>query len=307
MNYTSKKKRTLFKLKKFTMKSTKLFSALLVTLLFIGNVFAQDIITAKEFIALQKEKPALVVIDASKDKLYVQSHIEGAVNIPYTILNEKDGKIDGSMLPLEEVAKIIGNKGVSNEDSIVVYDEGTQKYATLVYWTLKYLGAKDVKVLHKEMNAFRDARVKMTAALPTINTKTFKVNLVPEINADAAYVESIIDNPDVIIIDTRTPDEFKGVRNEKSTYSNGHIKGAINIPYESLVKTGTNDFISPEEFKALAGIELSPEKNYLLYCKTGIKGATLYTYMVNVLGFKNVKNYKGAYAEWDYLGKPSIK
>jgi len=289
------------------MKSTKLFSAIVVTLLFTGNVFAQDIITAKEFIALQKEKPALVVIDASKDKLYVQSHIEGAVNIPYAILNEKDPKIDGTMLPLEEVAKILGNKGVSNEDSIVVYDEGTQKYATLVYWIFKYLGAKDVKVLHKEMNAFRDARVKMTAALPTINAKTFKVNLVPEINADAAYVESAIENPDVIIIDTRTPDEFKGVRNEKSTYSNGHIKGAINIPYESLVKTGTNDFISPEEFKALAGIELSPEKNYLLYCKTGIKGATLYTYMVNVLGFKNVKNYKGAYAEWDYLGKPSIK
>ena len=289
------------------MNSTKLFSALVVTILFIGNAFAQDLITAKEFTALQKEKPGLVVIDASKEKLYAQSHIEGAINIPYTILNEKDPKIDGSMLSLEEVAKILGNKGVSNEDSIVVYDEGTQKYATLIYWTLKYLGAKDVKVLHKEMNAFRDARLKMTAAVPTAKAKNFNVNLVPEINADAAYVESVIGKADVVIIDARTPDEFNGVRNEKSTYSNGHINGAINIPYESIVKTGTNDFISPEEFQALAGMELSPEKTYLLYCKTGIKGATLYAYMVNVLGFKNVKNYKGAYAEWDYLGKLSVK
>jgi thiosulfate/3-mercaptopyruvate sulfurtransferase len=289
------------------MNSTNFFSALLITILFIGNAFAQDLITAKEFTALQKEKPGLVVIDASKEKLYAQSHIEGAINIPYTILNEKDPKIDGSMLPLEEVAKILGNKGVSNEDSIVVYDEGSQKYATLIYWTLKYLGAKDVKVLHKEMNAFRDARLKMTAAVPTAKAKTFNVNLLPEINADAAYVESVIDKADVVIIDARTPDEFKGVRNEKSTYSNGHIKGAINIPYESIVKTGTNDFITPEEFKALAGMELSSEKTYLLYCKTGIKGATLYAYMVNVLGFKNVKNYKGAYAEWDYLGKLSVK
>ncbi len=157
------------------------------------------------------------------------------------------------------------------------------------------------------MNAFRDARVKLTSEVPTVKAKTFTVNLVPEINADAAYVESAIGNPNVVIIDARTPDEFNGVRNEKSTYSNGHIKGAINIPYESLVKTGTNDFITPDEFKKLAGIELSPEKTYLLYCKTGIKGATLYTYMTNVLGFKNVKNYKGAYAEWDYLGKISMK
>jgi thiosulfate/3-mercaptopyruvate sulfurtransferase len=289
------------------MNATKLISFLLIFILGLNSVFAQDLITAKEFIALQKEKPNLVVVDASKDKLYATSHIEGAINIPYVILNEKEGKYDGMMLPVEEVAKIFGKKGVSNDDTIIVYDEGSQKYSTLVYWIFKYLGAKDVKVMHKEMNSFRDARVKLTSEVPAVKAKTFTVTLVPEINADAAYVESAIGNPNVVIIDARTPDEFNGVRNEKSTYSNGHIKGAINIPYESLVKTGTNDFITPEEFKKLAGIELSPEKTYLLYCKTGIKGATLYTYMTNVLGFNNVKNYKGAYAEWDYLGKLSVK
>ncbi|HRA71483.1 MAG TPA: rhodanese-like domain-containing protein, partial [Flavobacterium sp.] len=96
------------------MNATKLFSSLLITILCLSNAFAQDLITAKEFIALQKEKPSLVVVDASKDKLYAQSHIEGAINIPYVILNEKEPKIDGTMLPLEDVAKILGNKGVSN-------------------------------------------------------------------------------------------------------------------------------------------------------------------------------------------------
>lgn len=271
-------------------------------------MFAQnDLITAKEFITLQKDKPGLVIIDASKDKLYAQSHIEGAINIPYTILNEKEGKIDGLMLTVDEVAKILGAKGVSNEDTILVYDEGSQKYSTRVYWILKYLGVKEVKVLHKEMNAFRDARIKLTSTVPTIKSKTFTVNLVPEINADAAFVESAIGKPNVIIIDVRTAPEFNGVINDKNTYSKGHLKGAINIPYESIVKTGTNEFISPEEFKKLAGIELSPEKTYLVYCKTGVKGATLYAYMVNVLGYKNVVNYEGAYAEWDSLGKLSVK
>lgn len=289
------------------MNSKKTIITIIIAILSIGTIFAQDFISAKDFITLKKEKPNLVVIDASKEKLYTQSHIEGAINVPYAILNEKDPKIDGTMFPIEEVAKILGNKGISNEDSIVVYDEGTQKYSTFIYWVLKYLGAKDVKLMHKEMNAFRDARIKLTSEVPTVKAKTFNVNLVPEINADVAFVESAIGNADVVIIDVRTPDEYNGVRNEKSTYSNGHIKGAINIPYESLVKTGTNVFISPDEFKKLAGIELSPEKTYLLYCKTGIKGATLYAYMTNVLGFKNVKNYKGAYAEWDYLGKLSMK
>lgn len=289
------------------MNSKKIISTLVIVMLFVGNIFAQDIIAAADFVKLQKENPNLVVIDASKDKLYAQNHIEGAVNVPYAILNQKDNAIDGLLLPTDEVAKILGSKGVSNEDAIVVYDEGSQKYSTRVYWILKYLGAKDVKLLHKENNDFRNARVKLTATVPSVKAKTFTVNIDSDVYADAAYVEAAIGNPDVIIIDARTPDEFKGEMNDKNTYSKGHIEGAINIPYESMVESETSNFITPEAFKALAGIELSPEKSYLVYCKTGVKGSTLYAYLVNVLGFKNVKNYEGAYAEWDALGKPSVK
>ena len=289
------------------MNSNKNIFLLLISIFFVSTIFAQDLISAADFVKLQKENTNLVIIDASKDKLYAQAHVEGAINIPYAILNQKEGKVDGLLLPTEEVAKILGTKGVSNDDAIVVYDEGSQKYSTRVYWILKYLGAKDVKVLHKENDAFRNARVKLTATLPTVKAKTFNVSLVPEINADIAYVESSIGKNNVVIIDARPADEFNGVMNDKNTYSNGHIAGAINIPYESIVKAESNVFISPEEFKALAGIDFSPEKTYLVYCKTGVKGATLYTYLVNVLGLKNVKNYEGAFAEWDAMSKPIVK
>jgi len=128
----------------------KFIGTSLLFLLFIGNILAQDIISAKDFVALQKTNPNVVIIDASKDKLYTQSHIEGAINIPYAMLNYKENAVEGLLLPVEEVAKILGTKGVSNEDAIVVYDEGSQKYATRVYWILKYLGTPNVKVLHKE-------------------------------------------------------------------------------------------------------------------------------------------------------------
>lgn len=290
------------------MNSKKIISTLLIAFLFLGNLFAQDFISAKDFVALQKSNPSIVLIDASKDKLYQQSHVEGAINIPYAILNEKEGKFEGLMLPAEEVAKIFGSKGVAETDAIVVYDEGTQKYSTRVYWILKYLGAKDVKVLHKENNAFRDARVKLTSTVPTIKAKTFNVAVNSEVFVTAELLEKAIGNPEFVIIDARTPEEFNGTGTEKNAYSKGHIQGAINIPYESIVKKDSNIFIAPEDFKALAKeVDFAPEKTYIIYCKTGVKGATLYAYMVNVLGLKNVKNYEGAYAEWDFLGKPSVK
>lgn len=267
---------------------------------------AQDIITAKDFVALQKEK-SIVIIDASKDKLYAQKHIPNAISIPYTSLNEKDEKIDGLMLSVEKVAEIFGKKGVSNDDTIVVYDEGSQKYSTRVYWILKYLGAKDVKLLHFNNDDFRAAKIAMTATVPTVKAKTFTVKLCNKVFADAAFVESAIGNPDVVIIDARTENEYKGIMDDKNTYSKGHIQGAVNIPYESIVKGAANVFITAEEFKALSKLDLNPEKTYLVYCKTGVKGATLYAYMVNILGLKNVKNYEGAYAEWKYLDKPVVQ
>lgn len=286
----------------------KFISILTLSLIFIGNLLAQDFIAAKDFVVLQKSNPKLVVIDASKDNLYQQSHIEGAINVPYATLNEKEGKIDGLMLAPEQVAEILGKKGVAETDAIVVYDEGTQKYATRVYWILKYLGANDVKILHNENAAFRAARVKLTSTVPSVKAKKFTVNLNPDVYATTEMMESAIGHPEYVIIDVRTPEEFNGTGKDKNAYSKGHIKSAVNIPYESIVQKDTNIFISPEAFKALAkDVEFTPEKTYLVYCKTGVKGATLFAYLKNVLGLPNVKNYEGAYAEWDYSGKISVK
>ncbi len=298
--------------------NTKKFLLSIVSLFFImTTAVAQEVmeapavkaemICASDFVKLQKENKNLVVIDAAKAKLYDQSHIEGAINLPYAKFNVNE-PVYGLLQSPEAVAKILGENGISNEDEIVVYDEGSQKYSTRVYWVLKYLGAENVKLLHKNMSTFRKARVKLTSAKPKVTPKTFTVNLNPDIFADTAFVESMIGNPDVIIIDARKPEEFNGTGTGNNEYSEGHIEGAVNIPYESTIKGNDKVFISPEEFKALApDVAFSPEKTYIVYCKTGVKGATMYAYLHNVMGYPNVKMYEGSYLQWAADGKPVVK
>lgn len=299
--------------------NTKKFFFSLVSLFFLmTTAIAQEVmeapaavkaemISAGDFVALQKENKDLVVIDASKSKIYDQSHINGAINLPYAKLNVNE-PVYGLLQSPEAVAKILGKNGISNEDEIIVYDEGSQKYATRVYWILKYLGAQNVKLLHKNMNTFRKARVKLTAAKPKVRAKTFTVNLNPDVYADTAYVASMLGNPDVIIIDARKPEEFNGTGTGKNEYSEGHIEGAVNIPYESTIKGDDKVFISPEEFKALAPeVAFSPEKTYIVYCKTGVKGAAMYAYLYNVMGYPNVKMYEGSYLQWAADDKPVVK
>lgn len=290
------------------MNSNKFLSIVIAFLVFAGNIIAQDIISAKDFMALQKENKDLVVIDASKSKLYDQAHIKGAINIPYAKLNDKEHAVNGMLLPVDKVAEVLGAKGVSHTDAIVVYDEGSQKYSTRVYWILKYLGAENVKLLHKNMSEFRKARVMLTSAVPSASAKTFTPTLNTDIIADAAYVESILGDPNVVIIDARTPEEFTGTGTGKNEYSKGHIEGSVSIPYESMIEGEDKVFITPEAFKALAPeVDFAPEKTYVALCKTGVKGAAMYAYLKEVMGLPNVKLYEGSYLDWEAAGKAVVK
>lgn len=82
-------------------------------------------------------------------------------------------------------------------------------------------------------------------------------------------------NPDFIIVDVRTPDEFK----------NGHLKGARVINFNSA------DF--KENVK-----QLDSSKKYLIYCGSGKRSAQAYTVFKDA-GIKNVYELKNGISGWE--------
>jgi len=287
------------------MKTKNLLSSLFIIFLFIGNVIAQDLITAKEFKTLLKNTDNLTIIDASKSKLYKKAHLDGAISIPYKILNQKEGEVFGLLLNPEELATVLGNKGVSDQDYIVVYDDGSQKYSSRVYLVLKHLGVPNVKLLHKENKAWRDNRLKLTSKATKTKAKSFTVHpLEDDFCVDINYIESNLGNDDFVIIDARSDKEFLATQEEgKKKYSKGHLPGAINIDFKEFY--GENKTFKSKEAIAdlLASKGITPEKTYLFYCKTGIKASLAFVYFKNILGYKNLKMYDGAYLEWEHKGK----
>ena len=286
------------------MKEYKIFGIISFIFLMVLGLAAQgDIITAKQFKDLKKNTNNLVVVDASKAKLYKKAHIKGAVSVPYKILNMEKGagEVAGLMKSPEDMAKILGEKGISNTDIIVVYDEGSQKYSSRVYWILKYLGAENVKLLHKDNKAWRKARIPLTSSPTKLDAKTFEINLNKDVFADLEYIES---NPDIVFIDARGVKEYTGTGEKKKTlYSKGHLPGAINLFFKDVANEN-KAFKSEEELAGLVkGLGLAPDNNYVVYCKTGIKAAVVYNALKNVLGYPNVRLYDGAYLEWEKRGK----
>jgi rhodanese-related sulfurtransferase len=106
-----------------------------------------------------------------------------------------------------------------------------------------------------------------------------------EINVQEAFslIQRNKANPDFIIIDVRTAEEF----------DSGHLAGAVNI-----------DFYSPD-FKANLD-KLERNKEYLIYCRTGIRGAAATRIMIE-LGFTMVHNLSGGIVQWIEAGYPTVK
>ncbi len=275
-------------------KLTSILLSGLLVVLYSSTVMAQgDIISAADFMKMFKTNKNMIVVDASKADSYTKTHIKGAVNIPHkTLYNETE--VEGLIKDPAELASIFGSKGVSETKTIVVYDGGTQKYSSRVYWILKYLGAPDVKILQKDMDFWRKSRVPITKMPSKVATVTFTPKVNSAIYADMAFVKS----GTATIIDARTTEEFDGT----SDKSAGHIPGAINIGYKEVLNA-KEGFKTKAEMEAFAAkYKLSADKPIVVYCNTGVIAAVIYVGLTDVLGWTNVKVYDGAYKEWDAKG-----
>ncbi len=256
---------------------------------------AQVTISAKDFAAELKANKAMVVIDVQAADVYAKQHIQGAINIPHKSLY-KTGPIEGQFLPVEELAAIFAKKGVSNTSKIVIYDDGSQKYNSRIWWVLKYMGATDVALLHKEASQMEANRIPMTSAATTLKATTFVPAIVADMNIEMEKVKSNIGNPTSLLLDVRELDEYEG--RDQAKKSKGHLPGAVFMNFKEVLTT-TGAFKTKEEIIATAAkYGATPDKQILVYCQTGIKAAVVYIALKEIAGFQNVKLYAGAYAEW---------
>ncbi|PLX02442.1 MAG: hypothetical protein C0595_10870 [Marinilabiliales bacterium] len=273
------------------MKFIRNIILLSATILFLSSTaIAQgDIISTADFMKLYKTDKGLVIVDASQESTYKKMHVKNAVNIPHKALY-KEGEIEALILDPADLAKIFGENGLSNTTNIVVYDGGSQKYSSRVYWILKYMGAENVKLLHKDMNDWRKSRVPLTSTPSRVKAATFTPNVNNSIMANLADVKS----GNSIILDVRAADEFDGTADN----SEGHIPNAVNINYEDFL-TESGAFKSKADIETILKSKgITSSSKVIGYCRTSVRAAVVYSAFVDVLGWNNFKVYDGAYAEW---------
>lgn len=206
-----------------------------------------------------------VVLDISPN---ATEYIPGAVSLNYENFLDDSKKLK----PASELAKLLGNAGISQDDSVVIYGEcqpcgGGPSAATYVYWIMKYLGHEKVRVLDGGIDDWVAAKKPTETTPANLTPKSYIPMLKPELLATYDYVR----NGQAQIVDARTVEEFEA----------GSIPGAVNIPYESVLdgKRIKDEASLKELFAGLA-----QDRPVIVYTSTGVK-ATMVWFALSLLGY----------------------
>lgn len=243
--------------------------------------------------------------DARDEGTFAKGHIPGAVNIGAPTDELRDPNTE-DYLPLPRLEKILGGAGLDPRREVIVYAQRGASSAYFAQFTLRYFGAQKVHVFHDGIDGWRAAGEKV-ATEPTAPTPV-ALKLVPKegLTIDTKAVIAAVRNPNVQIVDARTPKEFKG--EDIRAIRGGHIPGAINIPYEQNwvdpdaigkmrrgeLKDSTGMSLKPRDELRKLYAALDPAKETIVYCQSGVRAAET-TAVLAELGFSNVKLYDSSW------------
>ncbi|MBI3897252.1 MAG: sulfurtransferase [Gammaproteobacteria bacterium] len=233
------------------------------------------------------------------EQLYRAAHIANAqfLHLDRDLSGPKTG--DNGRHPLPDpavLATTLGRCGVTNDTQVVAYDNHGSMFAARLWWLLRWLGHSKVAVLDGGLSAWQHAGHAVTQAIPSVQPTVFTWKL-SEPTVDAEYVRAHLQQPDMLLLDARAPDRFRG-ENETLDPVGGHIPGAGNRFFKNNLTT--EGHFKPaaqlrQEFDALLGDH--PAHTLVNQCGSGVT-ACHNLLALEIAGLQGARLYPGSWSEW---------
>ena len=260
-----------------------------------------DRLVSTEWLSAHLGTPGLRVVESDEDVLlYDVGHIPGAVKIDWHLdLNDPVTRdyIDG-----EQFSKLMSRKGISREDTIVVYGDKSNWWAAYALWVFTLFGHQDVRLLDGGRDAWLSENRDTTLDVPEFSATDYPVverNDAP-IRAFASDVLGVLGS--VPLIDVRSPAEYTGERThmpdypEEGALRGGHIPTAVSIPWAKAAAPDGR-FRSRAELDEIYA-ETSATDEVIAYCRIGERSSHTWFVLTHLLGYESVRNYDGSWTEW---------
>jgi thiosulfate/3-mercaptopyruvate sulfurtransferase len=247
----------------------------------------------------------VVLIEVDEDTTaYDKGHIRGAIKLDWT--TDLQDQVRRDFVNKAQFEALLSERGVSNDDTVVLYGGNNNWFAAYAYWYFKLYGHEKALLLDGGRKKWElDARelssetvtrpaTSYTASEPNLDIRAFRDEVIAAIGSKG-------------LVDVRSPDEFAGRLlapahlPQEQAQRGGHIPTAVNVPW-SKAANDDGTFKSDEELKELysdAGLDW--DRDIIAYCRIGERSAHTWFVLQELLGQPNVKNYDGSWTEYGSL------
>ena len=261
---------------------------------------AMPLVIAPEHLAGPLDDGRLQVVFVGDETVYAQGHIEGATCIRYSDLVTARPPAGGVLPPASALAGVLGEAGITPSTHVVAYDASGGGAASRLLWTLDCLGHRHWSLLDGGLGAWRAEGRALVSGPPgaTAGATPYPAESGnTTARADADYIQAHVDDPDVMIVDARSPGEYRG--EVARARRNGHIPGAVNFEWTDNVDPDRDGRLRPAAALAeeYAELGVTPDHEVITHCQTHHRSALTYV-VLRHLGFERVRGYDGSWSEW---------
>ena len=277
---------------------------------------ATDPLVSTDWLAAHINDANVKVLDASfklpgvlplpKDD-YLAAHLPGAVFFDVDAVSDHSNPLPHMFPSAEQFGRDVGNLGISNADTVVLYDAGGWVAGPRAWWMFLSYGHSNVRILKGGLKKWRAEGRATESGEAKPKPATFKASYdakrVRSMQQLIANVESRAEQ----VIDARPAERFEGRAAEpRAGIRSGHIPGARNVPYAGLFNAATGEMKPLDDLRAAftgAGVKL--DAPIVTSCGSGVSAGVL-TLALYRLGVIDTALYDGSWSEWGQEKGPPI-
>jgi thiosulfate/3-mercaptopyruvate sulfurtransferase len=262
-------------------------------------------LVSADWVEQHLDDPNVVLIEVDEDTTaYDGGHIRGAIKLDWT--TDLQDQVRRDFVNKEQFEGLLSDRGVANDDIVVLYGGNNNWFAAYAYWYFKLYGHQDVRLMDGGRKKWELDGRELVKDLPVRERTSYTAT--DQDHSIRAFRDEVVEAIGVKnLIDVRSPDEFAGRLlapahlPQEAALRGGHVPTAGNVPW-SKAANDDGTFKSNEDLEKLyADAGLDRSRDTIAYCRIGERSAHTWFVLHELLEVGNVKNYDGSWTEYGSL------